>query len=87
MTTRDTEHDALRPILAGLDRLEGVVDEQDRTIKAAITALRQTMIDHYTAVQTRVDDHARRIQRIEGLLLLDPIEPDDPPRALPDTAA
>lgn len=84
---RDTEPDALKPMLAAIDRLDHVVKRENDTTRAAISSLRSEMLLHYHAVQMRADDHARRIARIEDSLSLPPLPPEDMPRALPDDVA
>lgn len=85
--SRDTEPDALKPILAAVDHLQGVVDENDRTIKSALLSLKTLIVQHYHATQSRLDDHARQLRRLNDMHALPPLEPDDAPRALIDDAA
>lgn len=70
----DPEEFPLR-ISAAIDRLEGVVEENERTIKSAISGLRSLVLEHYAAVQSRLDWHARRIQRLEDGAGLPPMAP------------
>lgn len=73
---RDTEPDALKPVLEGLKHVEDRVREHESTISAALSALRTLILQHYSAVQTRADYHARRLQRIETVLSLPPLPED-----------
>lgn len=86
---RDTEPEALRPVLDAVSHLETVVAENDRTIKGALSGLRTTVLQHYHAMQSRLDEHAREIRQIKDFLRLPPLPPEDSPRALPadDVAA
>lgn len=68
-------------VTAALDRLEGIVEENERTIKSAISSLRTMVLQHYHAVQARLDDHARDLARIRDALGLAPLPPVDSPRA------
>jgi hypothetical protein len=50
--------------------------EESRALRGALSALRTTVLDHYHAIQSRVDQHAKRLARIEGHLQLPPMDHD-----------
>jgi hypothetical protein len=64
------------PVLTAIDRVEAVMVEESRALRGALSALRTTVLDHYHAIQSRVDQHAKRLARIEGHLQLPPMDHD-----------
>jgi hypothetical protein len=73
---------SLETLLNAVEAVRVEVAANHEVLGKALTSLRTLVIQYYTAVQTRADDHARRLSRIEGALSLPPLPPEDPPRAL-----
>lgn len=74
-------------LLRKLDEVERKVDRMGKgqsSLKRSIQALRTMTIGHYEDVSKFARTIERRVDRIESRLGLPPIEPEPPPRALPD---
>ena len=56
------------PVLSSIERLEGVVNEHERTIKSALHELRDLVVKQYARTMETVDDHSRRLRVIEQQL-------------------
>jgi len=61
------------PVMEAINRLEGVMSENEQTLKAALHSLRTTVVEQYQRTTQRLDAHARELRRIkEHIHLTDP---------------
>lgn len=74
-------------VLAQFEKVIRQVDRVERgqgTIKRSLRKLQTMVVGHYEDVNKFARMVERRVDRIEQRLGLPPIEPEPPPRALPD---
>ena len=70
-------------LAAAVTRLESSIREQGQTTRAALSSLRTLVLQHYHAVQSRLDEHARDLRDLRRHLGLAPLPPSNPPSVPP----